>query len=56
MNSNFGLLEPLEQRIRRKREKRERLSERGAEAFAAWMAGHDIAPVEVPSAAAAAVA
>ena len=47
MNSNFGLLDSLNERIRDKRRKRERLAERAQEAFAAWMREHGIEPVEV---------
>jgi methylenetetrahydrofolate--tRNA-(uracil-5-)-methyltransferase len=37
MNSNFGLLDPLPERVRDKEQKRERLSARAHEDFAAWM-------------------
>ena len=37
MNSNFGLIDPLEERIRDKRKKRERMAERAREDFASWM-------------------
>lgn len=37
MNSNFGLLDPLEEHVRDKQRRRERLSERGQAEFAAWM-------------------
>jgi methylenetetrahydrofolate--tRNA-(uracil-5-)-methyltransferase len=37
MNSNFGLLDPLPQKIRDKQRKREVLAERGQADFAAWM-------------------
>lgn len=47
MNSNFGLLDPLPERIRDKRAKRERLVERARRDFAAWMREHGIEPVEV---------
>jgi methylenetetrahydrofolate--tRNA-(uracil-5-)-methyltransferase len=42
MNSNFGLLDPIEGRMRRE-EKRARLSERAREDFAAWLAAEGIA-------------
>jgi methylenetetrahydrofolate--tRNA-(uracil-5-)-methyltransferase len=42
MNSNFGLLDPLEKEMRDKQRKREMLSERGQAEFAAWMARHGI--------------
>jgi methylenetetrahydrofolate--tRNA-(uracil-5-)-methyltransferase len=48
MNSNFGLVEPLETNVRDKQLKREKLSERGQADFAAWMSTHGvegIAPV-----------
>jgi len=47
MNSNFGLLDPLEGRIRDKQAKRERLVRRAQEDFAAWMHSHGIEPVDV---------
>ncbi|TVP77401.1 MAG: methylenetetrahydrofolate--tRNA-(uracil(54)-C(5))-methyltransferase (FADH(2)-oxidizing) TrmFO [Gemmatimonadales bacterium] len=37
MNSNWGLVEPLERRIRNKRQKREALAARAGREFAAWM-------------------
>ena len=46
MNSNFGLLDPLEGRIRDKQRKREILSERGQADFAAWMAAHGVTSAE----------
>jgi methylenetetrahydrofolate--tRNA-(uracil-5-)-methyltransferase len=48
MNSNFGLVEPLETLVRDKQLKREMLSERGQSDFATWMSTHGvegIAPV-----------
>ncbi len=47
MNSNFGLLDPLNERVRDKRRKRERLAERARESLAAWMREHRIEAVEV---------
>lgn len=44
MNSNWGLVDPLNERIRDKKVKRERLGERAQDDFLAWMAGHDIEP------------
>ncbi|HUE96752.1 MAG TPA: methylenetetrahydrofolate--tRNA-(uracil(54)-C(5))-methyltransferase (FADH(2)-oxidizing) TrmFO [Longimicrobiaceae bacterium] len=46
MNSNFGLLDPLPERIRDKLQKREMLSERGQADFAAWMAANEIGAAE----------
>jgi methylenetetrahydrofolate--tRNA-(uracil-5-)-methyltransferase len=46
MNSNFGLLDPLEGRVRDKQRKRELLAERGQADFAAWMAEHGITSAE----------
>ncbi|HEX6068942.1 MAG TPA: methylenetetrahydrofolate--tRNA-(uracil(54)-C(5))-methyltransferase (FADH(2)-oxidizing) TrmFO [Longimicrobiaceae bacterium] len=46
MNSNFGLLDPLETEMRDKQKKRERLSERGQADFAAWMSRHGIRSAE----------
>ncbi|MEQ9401760.1 MAG: methylenetetrahydrofolate--tRNA-(uracil(54)-C(5))-methyltransferase (FADH(2)-oxidizing) TrmFO [Longimicrobiales bacterium] len=45
MNSNWGLVDPLNERIRDKKVKRERLGERAQDDFLAWMAALDIAPV-----------
>lgn len=47
MNSNFGLVDPLEERIRKKREKREKTAERAQRDFAAWMKSHDVGAVDV---------
>ena len=52
MNSNFGLVDPLAERVRKKREKREKTAARAQRDFAQWMAEHDIAPVDVPAGAA----
>ena len=48
MNSNFGLVDPLEERIRKKREKRQKTAERAQRHFADWMAEHGIEPVGTP--------
>ena len=53
MNSNFGLVDPLEARIRKKREKRERTAERALRDFATWMDANGIEAVGVPAGAAA---
>jgi methylenetetrahydrofolate--tRNA-(uracil-5-)-methyltransferase len=42
MNSNWGLVDPLNERVRDKRIKRERLAERADADFAAWMAAQGI--------------
>ena len=42
MNSNFGLLDPLDRKVKDKEEKRALLSERGRADFAAWMEAHGI--------------
>ena len=42
MNSNLGLVDPLEDHVRDKQRRRERISERGQADFAAWMERHDI--------------
>jgi hypothetical protein len=44
MNSNWGLVDPLDQRIRDKRRKREALAERAIGAFRAWMTEQGIDP------------
>ncbi|HEX8273825.1 MAG TPA: methylenetetrahydrofolate--tRNA-(uracil(54)-C(5))-methyltransferase (FADH(2)-oxidizing) TrmFO [Longimicrobiaceae bacterium] len=49
MNSNFGLLDPLEEQVRDKIRKRELLSERARADFAAWM---EASGIEVPAGAA----
>ncbi|MDX1673833.1 MAG: methylenetetrahydrofolate--tRNA-(uracil(54)-C(5))-methyltransferase (FADH(2)-oxidizing) TrmFO [Longimicrobiales bacterium] len=46
MNSNFGLLEPLPERVKKKRERRERMAERALAHQLAWMAEHAIEGVE----------
>lgn len=51
MNSNLGLLDPLDQPIRDKQRKRELLSRRGQADFAAWMEEHGIVSAEAASAA-----
>lgn len=45
MNSNFGLVDPLRERVRKKREKRERLAARALAAQADWIADSGIEPV-----------
>lgn len=42
MNSNWGLVDPLEKRVKDKKQKREILAERAASEFAGWMATHGI--------------
>ena len=42
MNSNFGLLDPLDRKVKDKDEKRALLSERGRADFAAWMEAHGV--------------
>jgi methylenetetrahydrofolate--tRNA-(uracil-5-)-methyltransferase len=49
MNSNFGLLEPLAERRRSKREKRARLAERAGGALREWLASSGIEPVAAPT-------
>ena len=45
MNSNWGLVEPLDRRVRDKRRKRELLAERAQSDFLAWMERHGLEPV-----------
>jgi methylenetetrahydrofolate--tRNA-(uracil-5-)-methyltransferase len=52
MNSNFGLLDPLPERVRDKREKRAVLAERARLALQEWLDQNDIAPVGAPAGAA----
>jgi methylenetetrahydrofolate--tRNA-(uracil-5-)-methyltransferase len=42
MNSNFGLIDPLEERVRDKEEKRARLAERAERDFGAWLRANDL--------------
>ena len=44
MNSNFGLVDPLEVHVKKKEEKRERLVERARADFAAWIRENELAP------------
>jgi methylenetetrahydrofolate--tRNA-(uracil-5-)-methyltransferase len=53
MNSNFGLLDPLAERVRKKSEKRQRLAERALAALDEWRASHHVDPVDTPAGAAA---
>ena len=46
MNSNFGLLDPLPERVRDKQEKRRIMAERGEADFRAWLAEHAIPTIE----------
>ncbi|MGK7311275.1 MAG: methylenetetrahydrofolate--tRNA-(uracil(54)-C(5))-methyltransferase (FADH(2)-oxidizing) TrmFO [Candidatus Longimicrobiales bacterium M2_2A_002] len=46
MNSNFGLLEPLAERVKKKRERRARMAERALAHQVTWMAEHGIETVE----------
>jgi methylenetetrahydrofolate--tRNA-(uracil-5-)-methyltransferase len=46
MNSNFGLLDPLPEKVKDKQKKREMLAERGQQDFAAWMDVHRIVSAE----------
>ena len=46
MNSNFGLLEPLAERVRKKRERRERMAERALAHQVTWMEQHGIEGVD----------
>ena len=47
MNSNFGLLDPLAERIRNKREKRTKLAERAALSLRDWLTSAEIHSVSV---------
>ncbi|HSH45198.1 MAG TPA: FAD-dependent oxidoreductase, partial [Longimicrobiales bacterium] len=48
MNSNFGLVDPLETRIRNKREKRQALATRALEALDGWLRETGTEPVRAP--------
>jgi methylenetetrahydrofolate--tRNA-(uracil-5-)-methyltransferase len=52
MNSNWGLVDPLPQRIRDKKRKREMLAERAQREFGAWMAEHGLGEIAASAAAA----
>jgi methylenetetrahydrofolate--tRNA-(uracil-5-)-methyltransferase len=52
MNSNFGLLDPLAERVRNKREKRARLAQRALAELAAWGRAAGVEPVAAPAGAA----
>jgi hypothetical protein len=55
MNSNFGLIDPLEQPVRDKGQRRQAVLERARAAFAAWMRENGIEAAEVPGSAASVV-
>ncbi len=42
MNSNWGLVDPLDRRVKDKKQKREMLAERAASVFAEWMGANGI--------------
>jgi hypothetical protein len=48
MNSNWGLVDPLEERIRNKREKRVALAARALADFVEWLAAVQTAPALPP--------
>ena len=48
MNSNWGLVDPLQGRIRNKKEKRERLAARALRDFLGWMADNGLEPLPLP--------
>jgi methylenetetrahydrofolate--tRNA-(uracil-5-)-methyltransferase len=49
MNSNWGLVDPLEKKVRNKRRKRELLGERATADFLAWMEGIGLEPQGGPA-------
>jgi methylenetetrahydrofolate--tRNA-(uracil-5-)-methyltransferase len=49
MNSNFGLLDPLPERVRGRREKRERLARRARDDLTRWLADHAVSPATAPA-------
>jgi methylenetetrahydrofolate--tRNA-(uracil-5-)-methyltransferase len=51
MNSNWGLVDPLDRRVKDKRRKREMLAERAQEDFLSWMAEHGTSRPALPAAA-----
>ncbi|MDC0161118.1 methylenetetrahydrofolate--tRNA-(uracil(54)-C(5))-methyltransferase (FADH(2)-oxidizing) TrmFO [Gemmatimonadales bacterium] len=46
MNSNWGLVDPLPQRVKNKKEKRKILAQRAQEDFVAWMEAHSLSRIE----------
>lgn len=50
MNSNFGLLAPLDEHVRDKKARRAALAERAQHAMQVWMQANDIVRVELPAA------
>jgi methylenetetrahydrofolate--tRNA-(uracil-5-)-methyltransferase len=56
MNSNFGLVDPLEQPVRDKGQRRQAVLDRARSTFAGWMREHGIEAAEVPGSAASVVA
>jgi hypothetical protein len=48
MNSNFGLLDELDERVRDKRARRERMAERSLLSLDQWMAEHRIDAADAP--------
>lgn len=52
MNSNFGLLDPLRERARKKREKRQKMAERARRDQRAWIDEAGIEAIRVPAGAA----
>jgi hypothetical protein len=49
MNSNWGLIDPLNRRVRDKKEKRRQLADRALTDFLTWMESVDTAPALDPS-------
>jgi methylenetetrahydrofolate--tRNA-(uracil-5-)-methyltransferase len=49
MNSNWGLVEPLDRRVKDKKVKREMLAERAQADFLAWMEASGIEAAEAPT-------
>ncbi|HKJ91565.1 MAG TPA: methylenetetrahydrofolate--tRNA-(uracil(54)-C(5))-methyltransferase (FADH(2)-oxidizing) TrmFO [Longimicrobiales bacterium] len=49
MNSNFGLLDPLAERVKDRRRKREKLAERARADLGRWLAEHAVTAVETPT-------
>jgi methylenetetrahydrofolate--tRNA-(uracil-5-)-methyltransferase len=50
MNSNFGLLDPLAERVRDKQQKRKLMADRGGEDFQAWMTSSAVSPLDTVTA------
>ena len=49
MNSNWGLVDPLDRRVKDKKVKREMLAERAQQDFLTWMSSSGLEPATDPT-------